>query len=108
MSDELKRKYGLCAEDATHKLFALWTGLDVAELKEGEQLEIQVAGRWIEAELEREPDGSWSWRDLMTGWKMKRTDAMAFGVRKEEVIPLEQHEKEVATPAAEVPEPERD
>ena len=104
MSDELKRKYGLCAEDATHKLFALWTGLDVAELKEGEQLEI----RWIEAELEREPDGSWSWRDLMTGWKMKRTDAMAFGVRKEEVIPLEQHEKEVATPAAEVPEPELD
>ena len=31
-----------------------------------------------------------------------------FGVRKEEVIPPEQHEKEVAAPAAEVPEPELD
>ena len=49
-------------------------GLDAGELKEGEQLEIQVAGHWIEVELERDPDGGWSWRDLETGWSLKRTD----------------------------------
>lgn len=38
-------KLGLCAEDAvTHNLAVVWTGLDAGELKEGEQLEIQVAG----------------------------------------------------------------
>lgn len=68
-------KLGLCAEDAvTHNLTVVWTGLDAGELKEGEQLEIQVAGHWIEVELERDPDGGWSWRDLETGWSLKRTD----------------------------------
>ena len=38
-------KLGLCAEDAvTHNLTVVWTGLDAGELKEGEQMEIQVAG----------------------------------------------------------------
>lgn len=46
-------KQGLCAVDAvTHNLTVVWTGLDTGELKEGEQLEIQVAGHWIAAELE--------------------------------------------------------
>ncbi len=65
-------KLGLCAEDAvTHNLTVVWTGLDAGELKEGEQLEIQVAGHWIEVELERDPDGGWSWRDLETGGRVK-------------------------------------
>ena len=60
-------KMGLCAEDAvTHNLTVVWTGLDTRELKEGEQLEIRVAGHWIEVELERDPDGGWSWRDPET------------------------------------------
>lgn len=51
-------KLGLCAEDdVTHNLTVVWTGLDAGELKEREQMEIQVAGYWIEVELEREPDG---------------------------------------------------
>ena len=57
-------KLGLCAEDAvTHNL-------------------IQVAGHWIEVELERDPDGGWSWRDLETGWSLKRTDVAPVSVRK--------------------------
>lgn len=76
-------KMGLCAEDAvTHNLTVVWTGLDTRELKEGEQLEIRVAGHWIEVELERDPDGSWSWRDLETGWSLKRTDVAPVSVRK--------------------------
>lgn len=76
-------KLGLCAEDAvTHNLTVVWTGLDAGELKEGEQLEIQVAGHWIEVELERDPDGGWSWRDLETDWSLKRTDVAPVSVRK--------------------------
>lgn len=63
-------------------LTVVWTGLDAGELKEGEQLEIQVAGHWIEVELERDPDGGWSWRDLETGWSLKRTDVAPVSVRK--------------------------
>ena len=74
-------KMGLCAEDAvTHNLTVVWTGLDTKELKEGEQLEIRVAGHWIEVELERDPDGGWSWRDLETGWSLKRTDVAPVSV----------------------------
>lgn len=63
-------KMGLCAEDAvTHNLTVVWTGLDTRELKEGEQLEIRVAGHWIEVELE-------------TGWSLKRTDVAPVSVRK--------------------------
>ena len=76
-------KQGLCSEDAvTHNLTVVWIGLDAGELKEGEQLEIQVAGHWIEVELERDPDGGWSWRDLETGWSLKRTDVSPVSVRK--------------------------
>ena len=65
-----------------HNLTVVWTGLDTRELKEGEQLEIRVAGHWIEVELERDPDGGWSWRDLETGWSLKRTDVAPVSVRK--------------------------
>lgn len=76
-------KLGLCAEDAvTHNLTVVWTGLDTEELKEGEKLEVQVAGHWIEVELERDTDGNWSWRDLETGWSLKRTDILPVSVRK--------------------------
>ena len=76
-------KMGLCVEDAvTHNLTVVWTGLVAGELKEGEQLEIQVAGHWIEVELERDSDGSWSWRDLETGWSLKRTDVAPVSVWK--------------------------
>ena len=76
-------KLGLCAEDAvTHNLTVVWTGLNAGELQEGEQLEIQVAGHWIEVELERDPDGGWSWRDLETGWSLKRTYVAPVSVRK--------------------------
>jgi hypothetical protein len=79
-------KLGLCAEDAvTHNLAVVWTGLDAGELKEGEQLEIQVAGHWIEVVLERDPDGGWSWRDLESGWVLRRTNAAPIGVRKDNV-----------------------
>lgn len=75
-------KLGLCAEDAvTHNLAVVWTGLDAGELKEGEQLEIQGAGHWIEVVLERDTDGGWSWR-LETGWNLKRTDVAPVSVRK--------------------------
>lgn len=79
-------KLGLCAEDAvTHNLAVVWTGLDAGELKEGEQLEIQVAGHWIEVVLERDPDGGWSWRGLESGWVLRRTNAAPIGVRKDNV-----------------------
>ena len=79
-------KLGLCAEDAvTHNLTVVWTGLDAGELKEGEQLEIQVAGHWIEAELERDSDGGWCWRDLESGWVLRRTNVAPIGVRKDNV-----------------------
>ena len=48
----MKMKVGLCAEDVTtHNLTVIWTGMETGELKEGEQLEIKVAGHWIMAEL---------------------------------------------------------
>ena len=54
-------KTGICAEDTTvHRMVVVWTGLEAEQLEEGTVLEIQVAGHWIEVELERDPDGGWS------------------------------------------------
>lgn len=76
-------KTGICAEDTTvHRMVVVWTGLETEQLEEGTVLEIQVAGHWIEVELERDPDGGWSWRDLETGWSLKRTDVAPVSVRK--------------------------
>ena len=76
-------KTGICAEDTTvHRMVVVWTGLETEQLEEGTVLEIQVAGHWIEVELERDPDGGWSWRDLETGWGLKRTDVAPASVRK--------------------------
>lgn len=41
-----------------------------------------MAGHWIEVELEQDPDGGWSWRDMETGWSLKRTDVAPVSVRK--------------------------
>ena len=68
--------YAQITDQIRAKIFA-------GELKEGEQLEIQVAGHWIEVELERDPDGGWSWRDLESGWVLRRTNAAPIGVRKD-------------------------
>lgn len=76
-------KIGICAEDTTsHCMVVVWTGLETEQLEEGTVLEIQVAGHWIEVELERGPDDGWSWRDLGTGWSLKRTDVAPVSVRK--------------------------
>ena len=76
-------KTGICAEDTTvHRMVVVWTGLEEEQLEEGTVLEIQVAGHWIEVELERDPDGGWHWRDLETGWSLKRTDVAPVSVRK--------------------------
>ena len=76
-------KTGICSEDTTvHRMVVVWTGLETEQLEEGAVLEIQVAGHWIEVELERDPDGGWSWRDLETGWSLKRTDVAPVSVRK--------------------------
>ena len=46
-------KTGICAEDTTvHRMVVVWTGLETEQLEEGTVLEIQVAGHWIEVELE--------------------------------------------------------
>ena len=74
-------KTGICAEDTTvHRMVVVWTGLETEQLEEGTVLEIQVAGHWIEVELERDPDGGW--RALETGWSLKRTDVAPASVRK--------------------------
>lgn len=79
-------KTGICAEDTTvHRMVVVWTGLEEEQLEEGTVLEIQVAGYWIEVELERDPDGGWSWRDLESGWVLRRTNAAPIGVRKDNV-----------------------
>ena len=62
-------KTGICSEDTTiHCMVVVWTGLETEQLEEGTVLEIQVAGHWIEAELERDSVGGWCWRDLESGW----------------------------------------
>lgn len=77
-------KTGICSEDTTvHRMVVVWTGLETEQLEEGAVLEIQVAGHWIEVELERDPDGGWSWRDLESGWVLRRTNAAPVGVRKD-------------------------
>lgn len=79
-------KTGICSEDTTiHCMVVVWTGLETEQLEEGTVLEIQVAGHWIEAELERDPDGGWHWRDLESGWVLRRTNAAPIGVRKDNV-----------------------
>ena len=79
-------KTGICSEDTTvHRMVVVWTGLETEQLEEGAVLEIQVAGHWIEVELERDPDGGWSWRDLESGWVLRRTNAAPIGVRKDNV-----------------------
>lgn len=79
-------KTGICAEDTTvHRMVVVWTGLETEQLEEGAVLEIQVAGHWIEVELGRDPDGGWSWRDLESGWVLRRTNAAPIGVRKDNV-----------------------
>lgn len=79
-------KTGICAEDTTaHRMVVVWTGLEAEQLEEGTVLEIQVAGHWIEVELERDPDGGWSWRDLESGWVLRRTNEAPIGVRKDNV-----------------------
>lgn len=76
-------KVGLCAENTESKnLVVVWTGMESGELKEGDQLEIRVGGHWIEAELERNADGEWAWRDLEQGWLLKRRDILPYSVRK--------------------------
>ena len=77
-------KTGICAEDTTvHRMVVVWTGLETEQLEEGTVLEIQVAGHWIKVELERDPDGGWSWRDLESGWVLRRTNAAPIAVRKD-------------------------
>lgn len=83
LHEEGNMKTGICAEDTTvHRMVVVWTGLETEQLEEGTVLEIQVAGHWIEAELERDPNGGWCWRDLETGWSLKRTDVAPVSVRK--------------------------
>lgn len=86
LHEEGNMKTGICAEDTTvHRMVVVWTGLETEQLEEGTVLEIQVAGHWIEVELERDPDGGWSWRDLESGWVLRRTNAAPIGVRKDNV-----------------------
>lgn len=86
LHEEENMKTGICAEDTTvHRMVVVWTGLEEEQLEEGTVLEIQVAGYWIEVELERDPDGGWSWRDLESGWVLRRTNAAPIGVRKDNV-----------------------
>ena len=86
LHEEGNMKTGICAEDTTvHRMVVVWTGLEAEQLEEGAVLEIQVAGHWIEVELERDPDGGWSWRDLESGWVLRRTNAAPIGGRKDNV-----------------------
>jgi hypothetical protein len=77
-------KIGIYAEDTTvHRMVVVWTGLETEQMEEGAVLEIQVAGHWIEAELERDSADEWCWRDLESGWALRRTNAVPIGVRKD-------------------------
>ena len=76
-------KVGLCAEDTgIHKMVVLWTGLETEQLEEGAELEIRLAGHWVGAKLEYDPQDGWCWRGLRSGWILLHSAISPISVRK--------------------------